>query len=164
MEIKKLKKTATIMTAITCLVFVYTFVRVITSALGTVHWEGVRWTPGAVIIIVLGGFFLLALLVLPISLLYTIKKGETPFDKKIVNRLKLLAVALALYEPFNLISHYLTRSNFPVFEGYINGELTMISMRVSQGGFIFVAGLVVYCVAVIFDYGITLQNQVDETL
>jgi len=164
MEMKKLKRTATIMIAITCLVFVYTLVRITTSVLGTVYWEGVRWSPGAVIVIILGGFFLLALLALPISLLYTIKKGETPFDKKIVNRLKLLALALALYEPFNLISHYLTWSDFPVFEGYIDGELTMITMRVSQGGFVLVAGLVVYCVALIFDYGITLQNQVDETL
>ena len=34
----------------------------------------------------------------------------------------------------------------------------------TQGGLIIAVGLITYCIALVFHYGIALQNQVDETL
>ena len=41
---------------------------------------------------------------------------------------------------------------------------TTTSVTSNHGGVILTAGLVIYCVALVFHYGISLQKQADETL
>ena len=79
---------------------------------------------------------------------------ETPFLMKNVRRMKALALVLALYEPcLRLLVYWQVR-----FTGATN---------VSWGaapGVLLPAAAVVYCLALVFQYGVILQTQADETL
>lgn len=79
---------------------------------------------------------------------------ETPFLMKNVRRMKALALVLALYEPcLRLLVYWQVR-----FTGATN---------VSWGaapGILLPAAAVVYCLALVFQYGVILQTQADETL
>jgi len=164
-SIKKLKRTATVMACIVGLVIMYVLVHgVAMYALGWGRSEYVSWTLIAIVTIVTSWAILLSTLAISLSLLLTVIRDETPFNRRSVKCLKILAILLVVIEPFNYVASRLTRANFLAFMGYEDSLETMVSVHISFGGFILVAGLVVYCVALIFDYGITLQKQVDETL
>lgn len=79
---------------------------------------------------------------------------ETPFLMRNVRRMKALALVLALYEPcLRLLIYWQVR-----FTGATN---------VSWGatpGILLPAAAVVYCLALVFQYGVILQTQADETL
>jgi len=93
--------------------------------------------------------------VISLILLLAIKKDETPFNLKNVKRLKIIAIILVLYEPIYIILNQVQ---------YRHYEIPYESSGIMFTGLLITAGLIVYCVALVFQYGITLQNQVDETL
>lgn len=73
---------------------------------------------------------------------------------KIVRRMKTLALALVLFEPCIRLLVY--------WQVHFTGS-TNINFGATPGFFLPVAA-VVYCLALVFQYGVILQTQADETL
>ncbi len=88
-----------------------------------------------------------------ILLLRGITKSESPFNRKNVNRLRLISIMLLIYEPIMYILNHVANLLHP--------EETV---HVSFGWVVFMAGAVMVCVTMVFEYGVALQTQVDETL
>lgn len=87
------------------------------------------------------------------ALLRSIWTEETPFLMKNVRWLKLLALALLLSEPICKLSLWCQRH----FTGHqiFNTELGMIFYPMA---------VIAYILALVFQYGVVLQTQADETL
>ena len=87
------------------------------------------------------------------ALLRSIWTEETPFLMKNVRWLKLLALALLLSEPICKLSLWCQRH----FTGhqFFNTELGMIFYPMA---------IIAYILALVFQYGVVLQTQADETL
>lgn len=106
--------------------------------------------PMAAVILV----YRIGMAVAALMILRSLWTEETPFLMKNVRRMKALALVLALYEPcLRLLVHWQVR-----FTGATN---------VSWGaapGVLLPAAAVVYCLALVFQYGVILQTQADETL
>jgi len=98
-----------------------------------------------------------------LALLRSIRKEETPFNLKNVKRLKVIAVMLILLEPYTYIFQRIWWHFNPLIIVDEYGEHSMTAIM-NQFGAVIAAGLVIYCVALVFQYGISLQNQADETL
>ena len=103
---------------------------------------------------------MLASLIIGFSLLNSIRKDETPFLRKNVTKLKVVAILLIAFELYMLISQRIINT---LFFRFADPNMTYV-IEVSLGGVVVVLGLVVFCIALVFEYGISLQNQVDETL
>lgn len=80
-------------------------------------------------------------------LLLGMRRGETPFQLDNGRRIRRMGVLLMLIEPLLLLESFLSDGSLP--------EIYGIS---------FVAGLVMYNVSLLFDYGAHLQQESDETL
>lgn len=106
---------------------------------------------------VIGMLLLVVMFTLSLILLLSVKKGETPFSFKNVKLLKGIAFALVAYEPCGLIMQWVSAALAPPD---LSGEVAFFS----SGGFVFTAGLITYCISLIFEHGISLQKQIDETL
>jgi len=94
------------------------------------------------------------------NLLFSIRRDETPFMIKNVKKLKILAMLIVAFEVCRLI----TERVFNRFFSIIIDDNTLIVVESFSGGIVISAGLVIYAVALVFQYGISLQTQVDETL
>ena len=101
-------------------------------------------------VLTFGFLFLLAAVVAAITaivnslwLLFGMKKGETPFHADNGKRMRRIGVMLMLIEPLLIL---------------YRGELSGIY------GISFAAGLIMYNVSLLFDYGAHLQQESDETL
>jgi hypothetical protein len=118
------------------------------------------WGLTSIFILVISGAIVLAF-----YLLYSIRKDETPFCRKNVKLLKAIAVLLALFEPFLYFAQPLVQKHFPdpvmtaMFSPY-SPPVHFIMLH----GIVLISGLIIFCVALVFEYGISLQKQVDETL
>lgn len=88
-----------------------------------------------------------------ILLLRGIVKDESPFTKKTVKRLKLISAMLLIFEPVMYLFNHITNQFNPEFV-----------TNVSLGWVVLTSGAVMACVTLVFEYGVELQNQVDETL
>ena len=157
----KLKRTAVVLICIVSIVILYVLIQ---ATFMLRNSEPLNWTPTVIAALVIGWIVVLVAMGISLSMLLAIIKDETPFSRKFVKRLKALALLLIIYEPVTFIGARLIRFDLPIFEGYLDGEYTMITTVPGFVGFIMVAGLIVYCVAHILNYGISLQKQVDETL
>jgi amino acid transporter len=114
-------------------------------------------------------YFMQTLLMLSVQicaaiLLLAVKKDETPFNIKNVKLLKSIAILLMSYEPLQMIAE-----RIPLFgSSIVLDDGTAIALAAASNyfpsGVILAVGIVVYCVALIFKYGISLQKQSDETL
>ena len=91
--------------------------------------------------------------ILFLSLLRSFWTSETPFRLAIVRRMKALALLLIFCEPYSRLVIWC--------QFRLTGHTTA-SVSFSIGNIL--AGLVLYCVALIFQYGVALQAQADETL
>jgi len=165
-EVKKYKKSALVLSVITGLLFlwfvfqqirdVYFIVEFGTNFLNAMGTD-LYW------------FFIITFASIPIlsaslfisfSLLQSIRKEETPFTGKNVIKLKSIAILLVIYEIYVIISQRIIFSTFFRFED----PKYSVVLETSFGGAVIVLGLIIYCIALVSEYGITLQNQVDETL
>lgn len=92
--------------------------------------------------------------VVALMILRSLWSEETPFLMKIVRRMKTLALAMVLFEPCIRLLVY--------WQVHFTGS-TNINFGATPGFFLPVAA-VVYCLALVFQYGVILQTQADETL
>ena len=159
-EIRKIKRTAMILFCIICVVLVW---YLFNAARGI--WltrEMLNWNATLVAGSALNILAVLGALGISLSSLHSIRRKETPFTQKSVKKLKALAILLILFEPLRFAWEYLVQINNPIFISENSQARTTV--HVSLGGSILAVGLVVYCVALVLSYGISLQNQIDETL
>jgi len=155
-DTKKVKGTATVLLGIVGVILLYFAITQVRSFfLVTGGWNAVTITN-----YILGLLFILLSLGIGSSLLHSIRKDETPFKHKNVWKLKAIAILLIVFEAYFYLSQFILHRLFPI----IIDEGTRVEAHSSLGGIVISAGLVVYCVALVFEYGISLQNQVDETL
>ena len=119
-----------------------------------------NWFPASIASFIAGFLIISATLVLSLALLASIWKNETPFNPKNVTKLKIIAWLLMVIEPYHFIAGYIFNKYYPL----VLDDGSIISTRIAWNGTIFTAGLVVYCIALVFAYGISLQEQVDELL
>lgn len=160
MEItKKIKRTALVLFVAVSIILLWNICFMLTHppAMGTPSG-----TINAFAVVNLGGYvinilLLLVMLTLSLILLYSVKKDETPFKLKNVKLLKGIAIALVAYEPCGLIMQWVSTALAPPL---LPGEVAFFT----SGGFVLTAGLIVYCISLVFEHGISLQKQIDETL
>ena len=107
-------------------------------------------------------FVLVAALGLAVGLLSAIKAEETPFQHKNVKRLKTIALLLILFEPLSFILGLIHLRFSPIAADLFDGPAWLAYMNFS--GIVLMAGLIIYCVSLVLQYGVSLQTQVDETL
>ena len=157
-DTKKIRKAASVLLGVIGVVFLWFIFQLVKGIILNFKYGG--WTALTVINYIVGAIIVLASLTIGISLLYSIRKEETPFNRKNVKKLKSIAALLVIYEPYYSLVQLLINKYMPI----IIDDNTLVVTESSLGGIVFVAGLVVYCIALVFEYGITLQNQVDETL
>jgi len=165
-EVKKYKRSALVLSIVTWLLFLWFAYQQIRGVYYTLDFgASVFKGMGAEIYL----FFAISFASIPVmaaslffslSLLNSIRKEETPFTKKNAKKLKIVALLLVAYEIYFIISQRIFYSFFFRFE---NPNHTVL-FETSFGGVVMVLGLVIFCIALVFEYGITLQNQVDETL
>lgn len=95
--------------------------------------------------------------VLIVLMLRSIQKEQSPFTAKNVRRLKGTGLTLVAIEVWEVVWTIIYQSWF-----YYSGDpLYFVN---SMGGILFVVGVVVYCIGLVFEYGMVLQQESDETL
>ena len=105
-------------------------------------------------------------------LLRTIINNETPFKKKTVTLLKIIAFLFicidiqgaigTIYQNFQLRSN--PAPTYIICEYTGTTVIHATPTTIWFGGFAVIAGLIIYLIALVLKYGISLQTQVDETL
>lgn len=126
-----------------------------------IEWDILGVASNIVVVLIVFSTLLLTLV-----LLHSTRTAETPFLMKNVKLLRAIAALLVFFEPFMYFTQWLYDRSQSMIIDEGNGMLTSVfyETHISYGGFILTAGLVVYCVSVVFEYGISLQKQADETL
>ena len=157
-DIKKLQRTTKIVFILATLCFVFYALAICMDFLYSYpdlerYFPDIHLRLSACVTAILLSVPLLAIWILFLSLLRSVWTGETPFRFAIVRRIKALALLLILHEPYSRLVIWC--------EVRLTGYTTA-SVSFSIGNIL--AGLVLYCVALIFQYGIALQAQADETL
>ena len=156
-KIHKIKKVSSVLFILVCLVLLWVVIENIRSIffLSTAGWN-------AIIIIntIVSAVVIFTTLILALAILHSTRAEETPFNVKNAKRLKAVAAILVIFEPYLFASQWLFNHFTPI---PVSGAI-FVRTQISLGGVAFAAGLVVYCVALVFEYGIFLQTQVDETL
>ena len=156
-EIKKIKRTAFALFAVISLTLVWFIIdSVINLSQVTTQWNAASVSATAVCALIMLAIFSIALF-----LLKSVRADETPFNLKNVKRLKTIALLLVVFEPYMFVHGWIMQKLYPIV---LDGVDISISVRSSLSGVVVAAGLVVYCISLVFEYGISLQQQVDETL
>ena len=93
------------------------------------------------------------------SVLKSVKLDNTPFTHTNVKRLKIIAFLVIITEIISSAISFF--SSF--FSQVIQGDVKIV-LQSYMGGTLIAMGLIIFCVAVAFEYGTTLQKQSDETL
>lgn len=88
-------------------------------------------------------------IVTAIRLLLGVRKSDSPFTELNGKRIGTIGVCFMLMEPLDFI-----------YSGLIKGDWSIENFS----GLAFSAGLVLYCISMIFRYGCELQQESDETL
>lgn len=175
-DIHKIKRVAAILIGIVSITLVLSFYFTTRTVLATIGLPD--FNSGFIITITVGLLFQFATLVISLTLLFSIRKEESPFSPKCVTKLKALAILLIAFEPLSYALELVSQLFAPItiadqsavpIEGiaynfYVVGGESSGFVHTSYGGSLFVTGLAVYCIALILRYGISLQREVDETL
>ena len=155
-ETKKIRRAAGVLFAVVGLTLIWFVVKSGKDLLLTTG----PWNATSIAATAVGAIIMLAIFVLSLLVLKSVRADATPFNPKNVKRLKAIALLLVVFEPYTLISGQIMQRLYPlILEGGISVEI-----RSSLGGVVFSAGIIVYGIALVFAYGISLQQQVDETL
>ena len=156
-NIKKIKKSALVLLAAVSLIMLYFIIITVASFfVFDIVFDGVSSSnPVKIALHAIHILALLSIQIFVVILLLSVKKDETPFNLKNVRLLKSIAILLMVLEPLEVIA-----SRIPT----VLSDNTVAVMTYFPSGSIFVAGIVVYCISLVFKYGITLQKQFDETL
>jgi magnesium-transporting ATPase (P-type) len=175
-NIKKIKKSALVLlVAVSLVMLYYIIIFVVNIALHGFVLYPVHVLPdGSIevqfnlaknILYFMQTFIMLSVQICAAFLLLSIKKDETPFRLRNVKLLKSIAIILMAFEPLQVIAEMIPLTL--VGGSIVMDDGTTLPLARSTyfpSGVIFVVGIVVYCVALIFNYGISLQKQSDETL
>jgi len=159
-DIKKIKRTALVVFCVVSVSLLLHLAHIAYSIwlkVAPAALEITSWTAPTVIASFLATPILLVSLVISLALLHTIRKEDTPFTLRNVKRLKVIALMLILLEPVSFLAER-------IFFHFMSWGDGMIVVTTTQAGFILSIGLITYCIALVFQYGIALQDQVDETL
>lgn len=155
--IKRIRRTALVLFGIVSAVFLWlVFLQVKQLVLYSVDWDNAIMPTMHIVHLVI----VFSTLSICLSILFSIRKAETPFNRKNVAKLKTVGILLIVFELIIFLSQRIARSYFPV----VLKESPTTYVSVSLSGVVVAAGLVVYCIALVFEYGISLQNQYDEIL
>jgi len=155
--IKKMKQTTLVLSVVVGLMLVWFIV----NSIRALFSPGMIWDIPSFTLTTIYVLILLAILIVALVLLRSIKAAETPFALKNVKLLKTIAILLIVLEPCFDVVQWVTAQLHPIELG--DGTV-VASFGPQLGGVILATGLVVYCVALVFEYGISLQQQADETL
>ncbi|MGV8984263.1 DUF2975 domain-containing protein [Clostridium sp.] len=158
-KIKKISKTMLMFVRILMIAFVLFVVYMTKKGFSINYDNGLFREIMSLIVASIPVCVIIAILSVVSMLLKSVEKDYTPFNSCNVKKLKILSVLLMIFEPVQFISLKINDVIRPIV---INGE--KISVFTTLGGMIFTVGLVVFCVSLIFEYGIELQKQADETL
>ena len=171
---QKIKKSAFVLLVAVCLVMLYHIIVfviniathgfVLYPALFLPDAPEVQFSLAKNILYYMQTLIMLSVQICAAFLLMSIKKDETPFRLRNVKLLKSIAIMLMAFELLQVIA-----ARIPLIGGSIVMDdgttlAPVLSMTYFPSGVILVVGIVVYCVALIFNYGISLQKQSDETL
>ena len=105
--------------------------------------------------------FVVAVMVMVIRLLQSIRKGSTPFTIANVRRLRAIGWMLILFE---VLQHVTTRLFWAVASGRVEDGEKVVYYFNSTAGMVAIVGLAVLAISVVFQYGVELQQLSDETL
>ena len=162
-KIGKIKRTALVLFMVVSLILLYNIILAGRAAfIGYAVPIGEALNPAKIVFDAIRVLIVLSVLLCAMVLLRTIKKDETPFNRKNVKLLKSMAFLIAVLDPYEIVA-----SRVPAvlpkaaMSGLLRFEPTTVFL---PSGCFFVAGIVVYCVSLVFKYGISLQKQFDETL
>ena len=108
----------------------------------------------------IGTVIVFVVLIIALALLKSIKSEETPFNTKNVKYLKAIAGILMMFEPLMYILQWFQNTFYPI----VLEDGMAMTIHTSIGGVVFAVGLIVYCVSLVLEYGVSLQQQIDETL
>ena len=161
-DIKKIKRAAFVVFGIISLLFLVHFIQMAIGTVASIRQDHsiphFNWNASIMINTIIGLLIYAMAMIISLSLLFSIRREETPFSRKAVKKLKIVSILLILFEVHNYIAQRI--DPWVIFE-----EADVIgTVTVGWGGFMLASGLVVYCVSLVLEYGISLQTQVDETL
>ena len=175
-NIKKIKKSALVLLVAVSLIMLYYIILFVINiathgfVLYPVHFlpDGtieVQFNLAKNILYFMQTLIMLSVQICAAFLLMSITKDETPFKLRNVKLLKSIAIILMAFEPLQVIAEMIPLA-------LVGGSIVMDDGTTLQpvlsayfpSGVIFVVGIVVYCVALVFKHGISLQKQSDETL
>ena len=157
---EKCKRVCTIASVI---LLVYLIVPFITYSIGAVTgfmqgWNDAANEPasepfGIIMLGLLMSMTLIVINIVPIitaiRLLWGVRKSDSPFTELNGKRIGIIGICFMLMEPLDFIYSGLIKSDWSI-ENF--------------SGLAFSAGLVLYCISMIFRYGCELQQESDETL
>lgn len=89
------------------------------------------------------------ILVIVKKVLSSLEKNNTPFVLENVKKFKLMAVLMLVIEPIQMVLLLI--------------ENHSLQLSLSDG-LVFISGIILLAISVIFEYGISLQQDIDETL
>ncbi|WP_017414018.1 DUF2975 domain-containing protein [Clostridium tunisiense] len=159
-KIKKISKAMLMFVRVMTLVLVTLAVYFTVKSFSINYDNGLFREFTALFVSSMDALLIIAILAVVSNLLKSIEKDYSPFNISNVKKLKVLSGLLLAFEPVHLISTKVVQSIRPlILEGG-----TRVTSFISFGGVFFAVGLVVFCIALIFEYGIELQKQSDETL
>ena len=105
--------------------------------------------------------YIIAVMVMVIRLLQSIRRGSTPFTMVNVRRLRQIGWMLVAFE---LLLHLTTRLFWAAASGRIEEGEKVVYYFSSTAGMVLIVGLAVLAISLVFQYGVELQQLSDETL
>lgn len=105
--------------------------------------------------------YIIAVMVMVIRLLQSIRRGSTPFTMVNVRRLRQIGWMLVAFE---LLQHLTTRLFWAAASGRIEEGEKVVYYFSSTAGMVLIVGLAVLAISLVFQYGVELQQLSDETL
>ncbi len=105
--------------------------------------------------------YIIAVMVMVIRLLQSIRRGSTPFTMVNVRRLRQIGWMLVAFE---LLQHLTTRLFWAAASGRVEEGEKVVYYFSSTAGMVLIVGLAVLAISLVFQYGVELQQLSDETL
>ena len=105
--------------------------------------------------------YIIAVMVMVIRLLQSIRRGSTPFTMVNVRRLRQIGWMLVAFE---MLQHLTTRLFWAAASGRIEEGEKVVYYFSSTAGMVLIVGLAVLAISLVFQYGVELQQLSDETL
>jgi len=162
---KKLQKTSQIVSIVVRIVQIILLLTILTNiyfgagATNTEDQYGVgdpitsTIANASIAVIVLIALFIIS------SFLKSLRQDYTPITDKNIKRLKTVAILVMIIEPVVMGINSIGNMLRPIDESGMK-----VQVYSYMGGMVFVLGLIIFCIAIVFGYGCHLQKQSDETL